>query len=96
LWWRKKFHSRCKIRDEKFGIVSTAIASMSWSPRKVGGNKRSIIETYPARFIEVFDDEKEKLIANEQNNHPLVVDNAQTKERKVVELFDARTPQKCQ
>lgn len=75
--------------------MSTTIASMTWSPRKVGGNKRSIIETDPVRFIEVFDDEKEKLIANEQNNPPLVVDNAQTKERKVVELFDARTPQKC-
>jgi len=45
---------------------------MTWSPKKVGGSKRSIIERDIMGLIEVFDNEKEEDIAYEQNNQPLI------------------------
>ncbi len=61
--------------------------------QKSRGSKRSITERDTMRFIKVFDNEKEEETTYEQNNHPLVVDIAQTKERKVIEVVDVRAPQ---
>jgi hypothetical protein len=73
--------------------VSITIAPMTWSPKKVGGSKRSIIERDTMKFTKVFDNEKKEEIIDEQNNHPLMVNITQTKERNVVEVADARAPQ---
>lgn len=65
-----------KTRDKEIGVVSIAITPMTWSPKKVGGNKRSITKRNTMELTKVFDNEKEEEIANEQNNHPSVVDIA--------------------
>jgi len=74
LWWKKKFH----LKDVRLGIRKLKLcqlyvtAPMTWSPKKVGGSKRSIIERDIMGLIEVFDNEKEEDIAYEQNNQPLI------------------------
>ncbi len=65
-----------KTRDKKIRVVSIAIALMIWSTKKIGGNKRSITKRNTVGFTKVFDNEKEEEAANEQKNHPLVVDIA--------------------
>jgi hypothetical protein len=80
----------CKTRDKEIGIVSTICnCTMTWSPKKVGGSKRSITERDTLRLIVVFDNEKEEETTCEPNNHPLMVNIAHTKERKVIAVVDA-------
>ncbi len=69
-----------KTKDKEIGVVSIATAPMTWLPKTVGGNKRSITKRNIVGLTKVFDNEKEEETeeetANEQNNHPLVVDIA--------------------
>jgi len=66
------------LKDVRLGIRKLKLcqlyvtAPMTWSPKKVGGSKRSIIERDIMGLIEVFDNEKEEDIAYEQNNQPLI------------------------
>jgi hypothetical protein len=46
--------------------VSIAITPMTWSPIKVGGNKRSITKRNTMGLTKLFDNDKEEEIANDK------------------------------